>query len=120
MAALAVGVPWAFVLFPLVDSHNTVLYTVAILGTYAIAGTSYGPMGAFITETFATRYRYSGAGLALNIAGLVGGAIPPLAAAPLTATFGAAGVGAMLGALVITSLICTYVLPETMGTALER
>jgi MFS family permease len=118
MAALAVGVPWAFVLFPLVDTGNAGLYTVAILGTYAVAGTSYGPMGAFITETFATRYRYSGAGLALNIAGLIGGAVPPLAAAPLTATFGAVGVGAMLGVLVITSLICTYMLPETMGTAL--
>jgi MFS family permease len=119
MGAFAAGVPWAFVLFPLVDTGDTVWYTVAIVGTYAIAGAAYGPMGAFITETFATRYRYSGAGLALNIAGLVGGAIPPLIAAPLTATFGAVGIGTLLGVLVVTSLVSTYLLPETMGAALS-
>ena len=119
VGAFAAGVPWAFVLFPLVDTGDTVWYTVAIVGTYAIAGAAYGPMGAFITETFATRYRYSGAGLALNIAGLVGGAIPPLIAAPLTATFGAVGIGTLLGVLVVTSLVSTYLLPETMGAALS-
>jgi MFS family permease len=113
MAALAAGVPWAFALIPLVDTGNACWYAVAVAGTYAVAGSSYGPMGAFIPELFATRYRYSGAGLALNLAGLAGGALPPLVAAPLMATWGAVGVGLMLAAYSVASLVSTYLLPET-------
>ena len=47
-------------------------------------------MAAFIPEIFGTRYRYSGAGLSLNIAGLVGGAVPTIIAAPLLASVGRA------------------------------
>lgn len=113
LAALMAGLPWAFVLIPLVDTGNTACYLLAIVGTYAVAGSIYGPMGAFVPELFATRYRYSGAGLALNIAGLVGGAVPPLIAAPLMATWGATAVGVMLASYVVVALVSTYRLPET-------
>ncbi|MDX1887014.1 hypothetical protein [Mycolicibacterium sp. 120270] len=58
-----------------VDTGNAGCFAIAIAGAYAVAGASYGPLGAFIPELFATRYRYSGAGLALNLAGLAGGAL---------------------------------------------
>lgn len=119
MAAFAAGLPWAFVLIPLVDTRSVGWYAVAIVGTYAIAGSAYGPMGAFVPEIFATRYRYSGAGLALNLAGLVGGAVPPLIATPLMATWGPDAVGLMLAILVGTSLVSTFLLPETKGAALS-
>ena len=114
MAALAAGVPWAFVLIPLVDTGNAGCFALAIAGAYAVAGASYGPLGAFVPELFATRYRYSGAGLALNLAGLVGGAIPPLIAAPLAAMWGGVAIGLMLAGFVGLSLVSTFVLPETM------
>jgi MFS family permease len=114
MAALAAGVPWAFVLIPLVDTGNAGCFALAIAGAYAVAGASYGPLGAFVPELFATRYRYSGAGLALNLAGLVGGAIPPLIAAPLAAVWGGVAIGVMLASFVGLSLVSTFLLPETM------
>ena len=114
MAALAAGVPWAFVLIPLVDTGNAGCFALAIAGAYAVAGASYGPLGAFVPELFATRYRYSGAGLALNLAGLVGGAIPPLIAAPLAAVWGGVAIGLMLASFVGLSLVSTFLLPETM------
>ncbi len=114
MAALATGVPWAFVLIPLVDTGNAWCFALAIAGAYAVAGASYGPLGAFVPELFATRYRYSGAGLALNLAGLVGGAIPPLIAAPLAAVWGGVAIGVMLASFVGLSLVSTLLLPETM------
>lgn len=77
-------------------------------------------MAAFIPEIFATRYRYSGAGLSLNLAGLVGGAVPTIASAPLMASYGVASVGVMLATVVAVSLICTILLPETKGVALQR
>lgn len=58
------------------------------------------------------RNRYSGAGLALNLAGLAGGALPPLIAAPLMTAWGGGAIGAMLACLVGASLLCTYLLPE--------
>ena len=114
MVALAAGVPWAFVLIPLVDTGNAGLFTRSrLLGAYAVAGASYGPLGAFVPELFATRYRYSGAGLALNIAGLVGGALPPLIAAPLAAVWGGVAIGVMLAGFVGLSLVSRLRLPET-------
>jgi metabolite-proton symporter len=120
MTAFAIGVPWSFVVLPLVDTGNAVLFALAMAGTYAVAGTAYGPMAAFIPEIFGTRYRYSGAGLSLNLAGLVGGAVPTIVAAPLQATWGVAAVGAMMAVVVVASLVCTAALPETKGAALQR
>ncbi|WNG95356.1 MFS transporter [Mycobacterium sp. ITM-2016-00318] len=118
MTALALGVPWAFVVLPLIDTGNVALFALAMSGTYAIAASSYGPMAAFIPEIFGTRYRYSGAGLSLNLAGLVGGAVPTIIAAPLLATWGVSAIGIMMTAVVLVSLVCTIALPETKGVAL--
>jgi metabolite-proton symporter len=110
--------PWAFVVMPLMDTGNPALYVVAIVGMCAIAGIGSGPTGAFIPELFATRYRYSGSALAINLAGVVGGALPPLMAGTLLATYGSWSIGLMLAALALASLVCTYLLPETNGTTL--
>ena len=45
MTALALGVPWAFVVLPLIDTGNVALFALAMSGTYAIAASSYGPDG---------------------------------------------------------------------------
>ncbi len=120
MAALAVGVPWSFVVLPLIDTGNAALFALAMSGTYAVAASAYGPMAAFIPEIFATRYRYSGAGLALNLAGLVGGAVPTIVAAPLLATWGVPAIGVMMATVVLVSLVCTVALPETKGAAMRH
>jgi hypothetical protein len=67
---------------------------------------------------FATRYRYTGAGLGYNLAGVLGGAIPPLLAAPLAASFGSVALGVMLATLGLLSLVCTARLFETRHRAL--
>jgi MFS family permease len=118
IAALAAAVPWSFLVMPLIDTGKAALFALAMSGTYAIAASSYGPMAAFIPEIFGTRYRYSGAGLSLNLAGLVGGAVPTIIAAPMLATWGVPAIGAMMTAVVLVSLVCTVLLPETKGAAL--
>jgi nitrate/nitrite transporter NarK len=112
-------IPWAFVVMPLMDTGNPVLYAVAIVGMHAIAGIGSGPTAAFIPELFATRYRYSGTAMAQNAAGIIGAALPPLIAGTLMATCGSWAIGVMLAALASASLVCTYLLPETSGRALE-
>jgi metabolite-proton symporter len=113
-------VPWAFVVIPLINTRNPVLYAVAILGMLAIGGIGAGPSAAFIPELFATRYRYSGTALSVNLAGIIGGALPPLIAGTLLATYGSWSIGVMLAALALASLVCTYLLPETRGAALDQ
>jgi MFS family permease len=112
-------VPWAFVVIPLMDTRKPVLYAVAIIGMSAIAAIGSGPTGAFIPELFATRYRYSGSALAVNTAGVFGGALPPLIAGTFQATYGSWAVGPLLAILAAASLVCTFLLPETIGTALQ-
>jgi metabolite-proton symporter len=115
----AACVPWAGVVMPLMDTGKPALYAVAIVGMIAIAAIGSGPTGAFIPELFATRYRYSGSALVINLAGVVGGALPPLIAGTLQATYGSWAIGPMLAVLALASVVCTYLLPETKGTALQ-
>ena len=75
--------------------------------------------GAFIPELFATRYRYSGSAFAINFAGVFGGALPPLVAGTVQATYGGWAIGPMLAVLAAASFVCTYLLPETKGTTLH-
>ncbi|SPM35514.1 MFS family permease [Mycobacterium rhizamassiliense] len=114
----AASVPWCFAVMPLIDTGKPVLYAVAIVGTFAVNGIGSGPVGAFVPELFATRYRYTGSALSINLAGVLGGAVPPMIAGTLMATYGSWSIGAMLAGLALLSLVCTYLLPETTGTKL--
>ncbi|OCB38888.1 MFS transporter [Mycobacterium malmoense] len=108
---------WSFVVIPLIDTGKPVWYVVAIVGMFAVTAIGSGPTAAFVPELFATRYRYSGSALAQNLAGVIGGALPPLLAGTLLATYGSWAIGLMLGILALISLACTYLLPETNGAA---
>jgi metabolite-proton symporter len=115
----AACLPVSFAVIPLLDTGNPICYAVAIVGMQAAASIAYGPTAAFIPELFATGYRYTGTALALNLTGVVGGAMPPLIAGTLQATYGSMAVGLMLATIAAVSLVCTYLLPETKGTTLR-
>src|SRR5271167_3906005 len=112
-------VPWSFVVIPLINTGSHLLYAVATVGMFASAAVGSGPTGAFIPELFATRYRYSGSALAVNLAGVLGGAVPPLIAGTLQATYGSWAIGPMLAVLASAGFVCTYLLPETRETMLH-
>jgi nitrate/nitrite transporter NarK len=101
------------------DTGKPILYGVAVIGILAILGIANGPPAAFIPELFATRYRYTGSALTVNLAGVVGGGAPPLIAGTLQATCGSWSVGLMLATVAAVSLVCAYLLPETNGTTLR-
>ncbi|MDR3662453.1 MAG: MFS transporter [Mycobacterium sp.] len=119
LVGFGLALPWAFLVMPLIDTGSRVAFAVAIAGIFAIFGLAYGPIGAFLPETFATRYRYTGAGLAFNLAGIVGGAFPPLVAGPLVGALGSWAVGLMIAVFVLVSIVSTVALPETRGSDLE-
>lgn len=107
------AVPWSLVVFPLIETRNHVLFAVAIVVTYAIIGIAMGPLASFIPETFALAYRYTGAGLAHNIGGIIGGGVPPVISEYLLDTYGSWSIAVMLAGLALTSLVCVRLLKET-------
>ncbi|MEW2507761.1 MFS transporter [Amycolatopsis sp. NPDC047767] len=110
---------WSVVLFPIVDSGSASAFAIGLAGTFAVLGISYGPMGSLLPETFDARCRYSGAGLAYNLGGVLGGAIPPLIAAPLAGAFGSISIGVLMAALSVVSLGCVVAIAETRNADLQ-
>ncbi|ORL96366.1 MFS transporter [Prescottella equi] len=118
MISCVLAVVWALVLFPLLDTGSAAAFVIGMCVTLAIFGMAYGPCGALLPEMFHTRYRYTGAGLGYNLAGVLGGTIPPLIAAPLASSFGSFAIGLMLAVLGVVSFVCTRALVETKDRAL--
>ncbi len=51
--------------------------------------------------------------------GIIGGAVPPIIAAPMAAAYGGIAVGALLATLAVVSWVCTAALIETKDEALD-
>jgi len=120
IVAAAVAVPWALVLFPLIEIGSTLAFAVGICTTMFISGCALGPMSAFMSELFHTRYRYTAAGFSYNIAQIVGGAATPLLAAWMTARYGGFIFGIFLAFLSLISLLCILQIAETKEYELDR
>lgn len=116
----SVGVPWALLVMPLIDSGSVTMFAVAIAGLFAVDGAVFGPVTSFVPELFPTRYRYTGTALSINLAGVLGGAVPPLIAGPLLSDYGSWAIGLMMATLALVSLASTYLLPETHGAVLAE
>ena len=109
----AVAVPWSFVVFPLIESRDPLVFAVAIVVTYAVIGVCMGPVAAFLPEIFAAQYRYTGAALSQTVGCIVGGALPPVLSPIVMASFGGGAIALMMGSLALVSLACVLALPET-------
>ncbi|MCO4254180.1 MFS transporter [Pseudarthrobacter cellobiosi] len=115
VGSCVVAIPWSLLLFPILDIGTTWSFAVGLSGTLLIVAGIYGPVGAFLPELFATRYRYTGAGMAYNLGALVGGGVTPLVAASLGASLGSPAIGLLLAGVSLVSLFATFGLPETRG-----
>ena len=118
--ANTVAIGWAVVLFPVLSIGTPIAFAIGVCVTLGIVGVAYGPAGAHLPELFQARYRYTGAGLAYNLAGVLGGAIPPLAATWLIASYGSKAIGLYLAAMALLSLGCTAALRETRSTVMTE
>ncbi|MFF4697688.1 MFS transporter [Streptomyces chattanoogensis] len=100
-------------LFPLLDTQRPVFVALGIGGALFCMGVVYGPMGAYLPELFGTTVRYSGASLAYNLGGVLGGAVAPLVATRLQSESGSSSVGWYVSAMAVVSMVCVLALPET-------
>jgi metabolite-proton symporter len=120
MTGNALAIPVALALFPILDLGTPLAFALGMCLPLAVVGWSYGPAGALLPEIFATSHRYTGAGIAYNLAGVLGGGVTPLVASALAASFGGTAIGLYLAAVCLVSLLSMLALRESKDNALSE
>jgi MFS family permease len=105
MVGCALTVPAGLLLGPLMGSGSLALIGLFLSLALLLMGLVYGPLGAFLPALFPARVRYSGASLAFNVGGILGGALSPLIAQALAERGGLFPVGLYLSGAALVSLL---------------
>jgi MFS family permease len=79
---------YGFAYFWLLDTRNTALVVTAIVLSLVPHDLMWGAFGAFVSENFPARLRYSGAGVSSQLGSVIPGGAAPLVAAGLVAHYG--------------------------------
>lgn len=99
------GITVGLLLAPLMQDGSLVLIALFLsLGLLAM-GFVYGPLGAWLPALFPARVRYTGASIAFNIGGILGGGLTPIIAQALADGGGLTFVGLYLAIACSLSLI---------------
>src|SRR5690606_15942736 len=78
---------FSFFVFPMVGSGSTVLVVLAfVISMTLLNASTVGVVGSLLSELFPTQFRYTGASIAYQVAGVIGGGIGPLLASILAET----------------------------------
>jgi metabolite-proton symporter len=107
------AVLWGFTLAPLLGSATAEGAGVFLCGALLLMGLTYAPLGAMLPEIFPTVVRYTGAGAAYNLGGILGASLAPYAAQVLVSRGGLSWVGGYISIAAIISLIAVIALGET-------
>jgi metabolite-proton symporter len=90
---------------PLFSSANSGSVLLMLSLGLACMGLTYGPLGTTLAAVFPTSVRYTGASLAFNLAGILGGSLAPYIATWLAGNYGIAAVGYYLCGAGTVSLV---------------
>ena len=97
----------------LVGAGASLLFVLGILvGTGLIQGLFAGPIGAFVSELFPPKVRYTGASMSYQLASTIGAGFTPMIAAALMLAGGFNAVALFWIAVLATALICIRLVPE--------
>jgi MFS family permease len=92
-----------FLFGPSLASGSWLVIFLGLATALFIMGLVYGPLGSWLTELFPVRVRYTGASVAFNAGGILGGAMAPIVAQALSEWRGTAVVGLYLALAGIVS-----------------
>lgn len=111
---IAFALLFPFLLDPAVVGQRNFATNLLFLCTgFALMGTAFGPIGAFLPELFDANVRYSGSGIGYNLAAIVGAAFVPTIATWLSHHWGVHSVGLYLGVMALCCLIAVLSCKET-------
>ncbi|KGB54160.1 General substrate transporter [Sphingopyxis sp. LC81] len=92
-----------FLFGPSLASGSWLMIFLGLATALFVMGLVYGPLGSWLTELFPVRVRYTGASIAFNAGGIIGGAMAPIIAQALAEWGGTAVVGLYLALAGIVS-----------------
>jgi MHS family shikimate/dehydroshikimate transporter-like MFS transporter len=104
---------FSFPLFWMVNTGNAVVIWLALTIAVASLGAMYGPMGAFFSELFDTRVRYSGASLGYQLASVFAGGLAPFIGVALLSRYGYTAVALYMIGMAIVTIVAVYLATET-------
>jgi MFS family permease len=114
------GLLWMFAFFPLLDTKEPLLITLAIVVALTFHAMMYGPQAAFIAEQFPTRVRYAGASLAYTLAGIIGGGVAPMLSTALLQSSGTTlAVSSYAAVALLVTCVVLFVVRERAGEQLN-
>jgi metabolite-proton symporter len=108
-----------FLMEPMLGSGSPVLITAFLSLELLLMGATFAPMGALLPELFPTAVRYTGAGAAYNLGGILGASLAPFIAQKLVLMGGLAWVGGYISVAAAISLMAVSMLHETRDEELE-
>ncbi len=85
-----------FLFGPSLASGSWLVIFLGLAAALFVMGLVYGPLGSWLTELFPVRVRYTGASVAFNAGGILGGAVAPIVAQALAEWRGTPVVGLYL------------------------
>jgi metabolite-proton symporter len=119
MIGIAAAIASGFTMAPLVGSGSLLLVTAFLTLELFLMGVTFAPMGALLPELFPTAVRYTGAGVAYNLGGILGASVAPYIAQMLATRGGLAWVGGYVSIAAAVSLIAVFAMRETRDVRLS-
>jgi metabolite-proton symporter len=108
-----------FLMEPMLGSGSPVIITAFLSIELFLMGATFAPMGALLPELFPTAVRYTGAGAAYNLGGILGASLAPFIAQKLVLMGGLTWVGGYISVAAAISLMALLMLHETRDVELE-
>jgi len=109
-------VPTGLLLAGFIGSGSLILVFVYLSLILLLMGFVYGPLGDWLPGLFPAQVRYTGASVAFNVGGIVGGGLAPFASEWLAKGYGLFWVGAYLSLAAAISLAALWFAGETRST----
>jgi metabolite-proton symporter len=113
LVSSALAVLAGFTLSPLLTSGSLLQITLFLSLALFLMGATFAPMGAYLPEQFPVELRYTGAGLAYQLGGILGASLAPYISQLLVTAGGLAWVGAYVSIAAAVSFAAVLLLGES-------
>jgi metabolite-proton symporter len=108
-----------FLMEPMLNSGSMVQITTFLSLELFLMGATFAPMGALLPELFPTAVRYTGAGAAYNLGGILGASLAPYIAQQLVQYGGLSWVGGYISVAAAISMVAALLVHETRDQELS-
>jgi metabolite-proton symporter len=104
-----------FALPDMLANPNIIVISIFLFFALSLMGATYAPLGAFLPEQFPVTVRYTGAGLAYQLGGILGASLAPLISQWLVTQGGLTWVGCYMSGAALVSICAIWFMQETQS-----